>query len=326
MKAKIFYLSDEQRARAGKRDALAAELAGLLRKHIYSGIEVEELPVLDCDPEKAGGNAPAIAREYFDLLQASMVKVNDFCISVEDPEGSPWYMGYEGPVAVTLRKELLDSVLPAVAVMGRMVMLPQRIQDALDCPMGFTCFPKPLDVQGVVLVDFRDAKSKLSAVQQVEEQLSSDIVRLCRRYMSVNKIHQPEFDETLAEMIGADRDYLESHRDEILTVSVELEPKVVSGPVRLGQRSRVEIEIRKPPEKALGPVRVQVAGPLDAMPAPFVAELNFSAEGEAAQRIEFEVTAQAPPFCPLEVIFEPGEVADACPPFPIPVILDVAAG
>jgi hypothetical protein len=317
MKAQIFYL-------AGKQKALSGEIAALLRRIVYGDLTVEELAVPDRDPEGADEDARWAAQTYVDLLKSSMVKVNDFTISVEDPEGPPWYMGYEGPTAVILKKESLTSILPAVAVMGRMVMLPKGIQEALDCPTGFSCFPKPLDVQGVTLVDFRDAQSRLNAVQQVEAQVSSEIVSLCRRYMFMNKIRQPEFDDGLAEMIGVEKNYLELHRDEILEVSVELEPKVVSGPVRLGQQSRVVLEVRKPPEKALGQVSVQVTGPSDTMAEPKVCHLDFSAGDADARQIEFDVTAWAHPFCPLEVIFEPSEATDACPPFPIPVILDVA--
>jgi hypothetical protein len=224
-----------------------------------------------------------------------------------------------------LPRELMSSVFPAVAVMDRMVMLPQGMHKVFDSPTGFSFFPRPLDLQGVLLVNFKDPRALREGVQKVAAQIKNEVAILCRQYMTVNGILQPDlgdFDD-LAKLLNVRKNYFKQYQGEIFARSVKLTPKIVSGPAQLGKRSKVVLEVQNESEGALGIVSVQVNAPSDALEAPVVEYLDFSPGKEQTQTIEFEVCPRAPRYCPLAVLFVPSETFQTYTPFPIPLTLDV---
>lgn len=315
MEAQIFYLKSQQ--------ALCNNITSLLREYVYDDIQVNRLVISNLNPVR-GGDVPQqqIARSYLNLLKSTMIKVGDFQIGVEDPSGDYWYMGYGGKFYLKLSRQLMTSVFPAVAVMDRMVMLPQGIHKAFDSPSGFSFFPRPLDLQGVLLVDFDDQRAIREGVQQVAAQVETEVTKLCRQYMSVNMLPQPDFDD-LAKLLNIDRNYFEQYQDDIFARSVKLTPKIVSGPAQRAIRSQVVLEIQNESEDELGVVCVQVKAPADALTAPVVEYLDFSAGKEQTQKIQFEVCPRAPRFCPLAILFMPSDTSQTYTPFPIPLTLDV---
>lgn len=315
MEAQIFFLKSQQ--------VLCNKITSLLRQYVYEDIQVNRLAVSNVDPDKWGDVAQQqIARSYLHLLKSTMIKVGDFQIGVEDPNGDYWYMGYGGKFYLKLSRQLMTSVFPAVAVMDRMVMLPQGIHKAFDSPSGFSFFPRPLDLQGVLLVNFDDQRAIREGVQQVAAQMKTEVAKLCRQYMSVNTLPQPDFDD-LARLLNIDKNYFEQYQDEIFERSVKLTPKIVSGPAQRAQRSQVVLEIQNESDDELGIVCVQVKAPSDALPAPVVEYLDFSAGKEQTQKIQFEICPRAPRFCPLAVLFMPSDTLQTYTPFPIPLTLDV---
>jgi hypothetical protein len=171
-------------------------------------------------------------------------------------------------------------------------------------------------------VDFQDLDSVREGARQVGIHLRTEIAKLCRRHMLMNKSSSPNFD-TLSELLKIDKKYFKKHEEEILASMVQLVPKIGSGPAQLGRPCRVIIEIRNESEKELEHVRVQVRAPKDAMKAPVVKILDFPASGAGAQRIQFEISPKAAPYCPLEVLFEISETSQLYAPFSAPLILDV---
>jgi hypothetical protein len=207
-----------------------------------------------------------------------------------------------------------------------MVMLPQEIQGAFDSSLEVLFFPKPLDLQGVLLVDFRDKRAVRDAIRQVGAEIKGEIAKLCRRYMFVNKLktEQPDFGE-LAQVLKVDQRFLEEHHEEMFRHSVKLTPRIISGPARLLRKSKVVLEIQNESEGELGEVTVQVRAPADALKTAISEYLDFSPGQASVQRIQFEISPGTCPYCPLEVVFVPNEVnlSLTYTPFPIPAILDV---
>jgi hypothetical protein len=314
MNARMFFLPSQQE--------LCREIPALLRQHLYKEVVVEHLDVRDYD-----WNA---ARSYLNLLRASMVKEDDFRIGVEESNKRLWYLGYEDQDwyedwhALKIPRESMTAIFPAVSVMDRMVMLPHLFQQAFDTSRDFSFFPKPLDLQGVLLVDFQDARAIREGVRQVGSQIKAEIAKLCRRYMFVNKYrtNQPDFSE-LARMLKIDRGFFEQHQDELFVPSVKLTPKIVSGMARLGKKSKVVLEIQNNSEDVLGKVRVQIRAPADILANPVAEYLDFSAGKAQIQQINFEVKPTAR-YCPLEVLIELDDPNQKYAPFPFPLILDVS--
>jgi hypothetical protein len=321
MKAKIFYLNQQQN--------LFGEIARLLKQYVYADIDVLPQNINDMYPDILMNDQELfITQSYANLLMASMVKVDDFKVYVEDRYGHWWYMGHLGGYVgyedhvLRIARDSIASLFPAVALMDRMVLLPQGIYEAFDKSRRFSYFPKPLDLQGVLLVDFRDHRAIEEAVRQVGAHLKIEIAKLCRRYMAVNRILQPDFDD-LTKILRIDKRFFEQYQSEIYTPPVKLIPKVVSDPVQLAKRSQVVLEIQNESEVAVGRVRVQVRAPSGTLTAPVAEYLDFSAGNKQIQTIRFEVIPSMTPYCPLEVLFVPDELGQMYTTFPIPVVLEV---
>lgn len=308
MNAQIFYLPSQ-------RD-LIYEVQALLREHLYQNVQVDHFEVLDSDRYTA--------RKYLTLLRASMIKSDDFRIGIEEADQYVWYLGYEEDTnwkSLKLRRSSMSSIFPAIAVMDRMVMLPRGIYDAFDTTIPF--FPKPLDLQGVLLLDFNDRRAIAEAVRQVGAQIKVDVAKLCKRYTFIKRIIQPDFEE-LAQLLHIDKGYLARNKTEMFAASVKLTPRIVSGPAQLGRSTLVSLEITNESDDALGEVQTQVKAPGGSLKTPVVREyLDFSVGQPPVQKIQFEITPRTSPYCPLEVLFEPNEPSQTYTPFPIPIILDV---
>jgi hypothetical protein len=261
-----------------------------------------------------------------------MIRVEDFRIVVGNVPYSWCYLGYEGskPGDLQTKRFLqigldnLDAIFPAVAINDRMVMVPSGFHDAFDGSSALPFFLRPLDLQGVVLVDFAQAAFLRQDMQQIGRHIEREIVQLCARHAQAKKIQRPDFDQ-LSELLKVDLAYLEKHQEKIMGSLIRLTPVVRSDPVALGSKSRVVIEISEGTGNSLKRVRVQVKGPKGVIGEPVASVLDFTAANDPLQTLTLDVVAKAAPYCPLELRFESEGSTEAYAAFPIPVILDVTA-
>jgi hypothetical protein len=302
-------------------------------------MQVQHLVISDDYNENSGWLEHLHCMTYLNLLKAGMIKVDDFTILVSDGRGNWWYMGggeayrdgyggygysyMKGVKFLKIFQDSLSSAFPAVAIMDRMVMVPQGIHDAFDKSREFSWFFKPLVSGGVLLVDFRDPESVREGSRQVGIFLKTEISKLCARHMLARRIPRQDFND-LATLLNINKKYLEQNQAEILVPAVKLTPRIVSGTAYLEKSSRVTIEIQNESEKVMERVRVQVRAPFGALKAPVIETLDFPLGEEGTRRIEFEIFPKAVPYCPLEIFFSLNETRREYSPFPIPVILDVS--
>ncbi len=315
MKAQIFSLKGQV--------SLRRDIQDLLEDHLYRKIEVEH-KIFD-DEERDQDAVLETGRIYFRLLAASMVRVDDFSLEVEDTLGKWGYWGYtgeRGEYFVRLGERLRTKVFPSVAVMDRMVMVPDGIHEAFDVPMGFSYLFRPLDLHGVLLVDFDDKKAVEDAIVTVAAQLGQEIVSIGRRHMYVRKIRTPDLVD-LGELLHVAGDYLDRLKAEIVKPVPKLALDAVGQTVRLEAWSTVALEVRNESDYQLGAVRAQIRGPRNTIRGSFAQYLDFSSGDAEDRTLRFEVRAQAAPFCPLEVLFLSDDAVQGFT-FPIPLILDVA--
>lgn len=313
MKAQIFSLK--------RQASLRRDIEDLLQENLYRKIEVKNRIVDKKDWDRRAGLK--IGRAYFRLLAASMVRVDDFSLEVENSLGRWGYWGYtgeRGEYFVRLGDQMRAKVFPSVAIMDRMVMVPDGIHEAFDVPTGFSYLFRPLDLHGVLLVDFDDRKAIQDAVVKVADQLAREFVTIGRRHMYVRDIRTPDLAD-LSKLLHVAEDYLGRLEAEIIRPVPRLDLAVTGEPVRLDEWCPVTLEVRNASDHPLGAVRAQVRGPRNTMQGPMAQYLDFS--GDAGDRtLRFEVRAQAAPFCPLEVMFLSDDIAQGFT-FPIPLILDV---
>jgi hypothetical protein len=314
LKAQIFSLKGQT--------SLCDDIQDLLRENLYRKIKIEQEVFDDEDWNRAA--VLKMGRTYFRLLTASMVRVDDFCLEVENSLGKWGYWGYtgeRGEYFVRLGDRMRTKVFPSVAVMDRMVMVPTGIHDAFDMPGGFSYLFRPLDLHGVLLVDFDDRKAIEYAVLKVAAQLSREIVTIGRRHMYVRDIRTPDLAD-LSELLHVAGDYLGRLEAEIVKPVPKLALDVTGDPVRLEAWSPVTLDVRNESGYALGAVRAQIRGPRNTLRRPIAQYLDFSSGAAEDRTLRFEVRAQAAPFCPLEVMFLSDDMAQGFT-FPIPLILDV---
>jgi hypothetical protein len=311
LKARVFLLNSQEKLYEKIKTSLSC---------MYKGISVEP-PIIYEKADKAGKEQ--IGRSYLNLLKASMVKVRDHDITlyVEDELGQWGYWGGSGDKGVQyfrlkLQHRSKTDIFPSVAVMDRMVMVPEGIHHAFDVPKEFQYLFKPFDAwQGVILVDFRDDGAIRDAVERVGAQIRNEIAALVRRYIVARSTRTPELKD-LSKLLDVDEDFLNGLGDEVLKPSSHLIPEIKGGPARLNTESRVTLEIRNESDDAPGIVRVQIRAPYNVMNGTLTRSVDFSSREIKHREIPFTVMPSTTPYCPLAVRL--GEES-----FPIPLVLPV---
>jgi hypothetical protein len=317
MKAQIFHLKKSQ-------DDLVSALKVLLAQHIYRGIDLEPLGIGADYNEHSDQIEHEYCNRFLSLFKASLIPADDLAILVEDGAGKSWYMGAYRPSNdrhfLRLFNSGMHKVFPAIAIMGRMVMMPREVGDAFDTSREFRWFVKPRDLEGVVLVDFQDPSSVEDGVRQVGEQIMLDIRKLCRRHMLFRNVKRPDFDE-LGTLLHVSRIYLEENRDRITAPGAEFVCEIVSGSAKRGADSEVVLKVSYHGEKSLGYVGLSVNAPFEVIRDPVKQALEFR-RGKTETQVRFKVTPKTPPYCPLEAQFTMDET-DAIAAGSVPLILDV---
>jgi hypothetical protein len=320
VKATVFHLE--------KQDALYRSIERLLRQTVYEAIEIERRVIPNYYHELSESSVHDTCRSYLRMLRACMIRVEDFRIVVGNVPYSWCYLGYEGYGDLETNNFLqisldnLNAIFPAVAINDRMVMAPSGLHDAFDGSSALPFFLRPLNLQGVALVDFAQAAFLRQEMQQIGQHVEREIVQLCARHAQVRKIQRPDFGQ-LSELLKVDLSYLEQRREKIMGSLIRLTPVVRSGPVTLGSKSRVVMEISEGIGNSLKRVRVQVKGPKGAIGESAASVLDFTSANDPLRTLTLDVVAKAAPYCPLEIRFESDDSTEAYAAFPIPVILDV---
>jgi hypothetical protein len=317
MNAQLFCLKSQQSA--------AVKIEALLRRYIFDSIEIERLEIGDDYGQHSSYKEHDHCRSFLSLFKASMIRVDDFSIAVADVSGR-WY--YMGGVRERYQLELfhtsMKSVFPAVAIMGRMVMMPRKVGDAFEKSRLFPWFAKPRDLEGVVLADFQHPDLVEDAIRLVADQLRADVTKLCQRHMLFRNSRIPDFKE-LGQLLGVAPEYLERHREDIILPSVKLRCRLVSGPVKLDADSEVALEVSYDSSEPLGRVCLYVNGPFDVIET-FIREVfEFPGGKHESRQVRFKIKPKTLPYCPLEALFTVDETRGVSAPFPIPLILDVQA-
>jgi hypothetical protein len=322
MRAEIFYLTgDEHRGR---------QIESFLKKEVFDGIDVKrsEVPINYGTVDSPSAVDDVLYR-YLQYLRAAMTRVEDFRIVVGDSLGHWCYMGYksgwptERHIGKFLQISHMDfrSLFPAVAMMDRMVMVPQAIHETLRASREQLWMFRPLDLHGLSLVNFERPDFVQEEVCRIAEQMKNEITKLCARHMQARRLQRPDLSE-LAGLLGVDSAYLLGHRKHITTRLINLTIKVLSDPVRVGRLSPVVLELNEDAENALKRVRVQVRGPRGVLREPVAEIFDFSNSETRSQQLQLSLIAQAVPYCPLEVRFETASAPEVYA-FPIPLMLDV---
>ncbi len=337
MNAKIFFLKESQ-----TKDC--DFIATMIRKHVYWDIDIDRLDIgMDENSDFRRSEDYKRLKSYSYLLKRCIVnsmamdKANefmkqDFNIILKLDNTSLWYYietsGYsyvndESWLEIYYRE--LNSIFPAVAIMDQMVILPYKIEDAFARHSDegiFSWCTRPLDLGGVLLVDFEDRESIENAIQQVSLRIKSRIGKLSARHMMVRGIKEPDFEE-LSKLLNVDQQFLYLNKDEITCKKAKITVVVRSKPVKVDKTSRITIEIGNESEIPLGHVRVKVKAPQGALSGLVAKTLDFSISEPEPKSIDFDLHPAVVPYCPLSVLFELYDKDEELTPFPVFTTVDV---
>lgn len=325
MNAQIFYLREAQRE-------MPDMIESALRAGVYRDLHVERVPVDDNfsysshHPVQEGFNA------YFRLLKAGMLKVRNFAVAVkDDTDALVGYVGYAYwdyayhtiEVFLELRYGEMASVLPAVAVMDRMVMVPSAMTKAFaGASRTFSWCLKPLDLGGVLLVDFTDLQAVEQASHRIGRQLKNEIGRLCAHHMVLRELQQADVVD-LAALLNINKNYLATYRDELGLAAARLKARIASGALTAGRPGSVVLELCLDSGDVLRDARVRIRAPAGALASQVSQVLTIASGGTGPTALKFELTPSAKPYCPIEVLVDSGNNDDELMAPPIPLALEV---
>ncbi|MFZ2631962.1 MAG: hypothetical protein WA081_14865 [Desulfosalsimonadaceae bacterium] len=318
MKARIFILQGQ--------NALAKEISSLLRDEIHRDIDVEYVEIDPKYNRSSDWNMHRHCRDYLQLLRTSFVASHTFDVVIKNDWETKWcylglgYAGEFGGYCFELKHMQMTALFPALAVMDRIVMLPEEFFLNLDVhPRTFLSLARPLDLGGIELVDYHAAGTIKQAVHRVAIQLRREWRGLCHRQMAIRRLFKPDFVE-LGRLLKVDPVILESNN--LFSPEVRLGASIVEGEAVEGTLSRVVLELRNYGGRALRNIRVRVRAPIKAMASPVSEMLDLLPP--QTLRIELNLTPRVTPCCPLEVFVDHGDEPQDIPSFPITVLVDVS--
>ena len=311
------------------QESLFTEIDSLLHRLIFDGIQVESGLIPKYYSMGSKDKDHETARLYLRMLKACMIREHDFRIVVGRRPDSWCYLGdekkNEGVFAdrfLQISREKLDVIFPAVAIMGRMVMVPVSFHSAFDGSAQMPWFLNPLDLQGVTLVDFGEPDFVHQKVEQVGAQLEQEIIKLCARHAHVRNIQVPDFNE-MSRLLSISSSYFIQHQEKIMRSFIRMTPRVLSGSVQVKRPSQVILGFTEASENPLRRVQVWVIGPRGTLQSDVRHTVDFTAGDANSQLLTFEVVAKVRPYCPLEIHLEPDGGDNAYAAFSVPLILDV---
>ena len=317
MNAQVFMLKGQTRS-------LFRNIKLLLEDEFCRCIDVERI---DIDPQYGRNSSDEMhknCRNYLNFLRASFVVSKPFEIVIKNDQETDWYyLGYSLGMSLyeycfEMKHMQMTSLFPAVAIKERIVILPDEfLKNAAVHPRAFLSLPKPLNLRGVELIDFKDQETVKHAVSRVAGYFRFEWRSLCQRHMRVHGLLKPNFEE-LSLLLNVDSLLLES--SDLFSPGVRLDVNVEGKAVE-DRPSTIVLEIRNDGDKTLKNVRIRVKAPSGALASSF-SEMHDLVPPQPV-RLVLELTAKAAPVCPLEVFIDLGDEESEVPAFPIPVQVDV---
>ena len=179
--------------------------------------------------------------------------------------------------------------------------------------------PRPLDLGGVELVDYRIKGVLKHAIHRVGLQLKREWKNLCHRHMGIRGLFKPDFQE-LGNLLNVDAEFLEANS--LYAEDIRLEAAIVEGRALENSPSRVVLELRNPGGRPLKNIRVRVRAPGTTLKSP-ISQIRDLVPPETV-RVDLDITPRTAPCCPLEVFIDLGDDPLEIPSFPIPVAIPVS--
>jgi hypothetical protein len=274
-------------------------IASLLAKYIHPSINVKILQA--GDRHKIWPEGYEQAGRYVKLLLAAVPPGREFAMGVKDiPYGFYMYSNYFGQ-SRSFQGSDARVLFPAVAVNGRMVLVPENLVSRLTSAEGMALF-RPLEAGGLAEVDFAQPELLGKAIQKVGDLLRADAVEMVRRYVTYSSHANQDLKQVAANLGFDDVPFLEdamkqqAHRH---TFYGQLTCQFSRTAFPMKRWTRVTITIKNSSDVGLSSLFVDFRGPIRIRPERVATDVlaNGSAEIDVAIKPEDEGEF------PLEVAF-----------------------
>lgn len=288
MKAEVFYTSGQEED--------VHRIQKLLQLRIHHSIDVTPHFVVSRAYEN-NYERHALATRYVKLLQASIPPHKALRLGVTSLSPYGFYV-YSIYFERFYSIQGFSPLFPAVAIHGRMVMVPSLLSKSLLGVEDLSLF-LPLHTGGVIEVDFNNSVALQEALTKVSRMLQTDIAQELMAHMSFKKDSDPR---ALAQEWGVDRGFIETalaSRARESTLYDRLSCELDRESLRLGRWSRFGLRIRNNSEIHLPHLEVEIRGPVQIRPSRL--EANVPARGH--QELAIALKPEELGDFPLEIRF-----------------------
>ncbi|MCJ7433687.1 MAG: hypothetical protein MUO77_09390 [Anaerolineales bacterium] len=300
MNAEIFYLAEQENS--------LPLLKEILRTHIYSGLQVK---LSKFEASSRVEDADDIGRRYAKLLLASIPPETGLKLSVKNLEtfGHNAYievyyvLGYPafryGGTRIFREAEFI-YFFPALAIRDRMVLIPNGLRNQLRTAKP-EALPNPIEMGGVLDVDFQDETKVRDAIVQVGQRLRSDFTGELRAYASYQNLKEIDLPK-LAQDLGVDPGFIQHS---LKTEAVEalfyqkLTCRFDREKIPLKRWTKVNLIIRNDSDAALSDLEVEISGPAQIRPT----RLQTGVPAHSSAQLPLAIMPDEAGDFPLEITF-----------------------
>jgi hypothetical protein len=291
MDAEIFFHPNDQ----GKLQ----EITDVLSRRVYPGINVTCKKTGHQMGEMWGGGSYKNACRYVQLLLASLSPDRELVLGAKEVSyGFYIYSSYFGQNRA-FQAEGARVLFPAVAVNDRMVLVPEKLVQALTASEGIPLF-KPLEWGGLLDIDFNQAEQLDQGAQKVGEALRIEAAQMVHKFAAFHP--QTSFDlNEVAKALGFDQAFLGDalkHQAESHTFYGQLTCSLSRRDFAMNRWTRATLTIANASEVGLTKLIVDIRGPVRIRPERM--ETDVPALGTS--EIDIAIQPQEEGEFPLEVV------------------------
>lgn len=294
MKVEIFYTSEQEEIERAIRRLLASRISPILapRSYLIHGLG---------DQIEAVQMRHEFAARYLKLLQASVLPLKQLNVFLTGPISYGFYaVSYYHGRVISFQSGF-RSLLPAVAIQDRMVLVPHDLGKSLTGTEELLSLFRPLEMEGVIEVNFEDPSALEGAVTKVAQKVRSDMIEELRAYASYRPREEINFAK-LAQDLGIDwrfiKDTLQARVRES-TFYNQLSCRIDRQELPLGRWTKVTLTIENTSELGLSGLTVEISGPVQILPR----RLQTDIVPQSTQELTISIRPEDLGDFPLEVVF-----------------------
>jgi hypothetical protein len=294
MKAEIFHAP-------GQEDA-ELRIRNLVSSRIFPSIEVVAHPLSGGPGDfETQNRMRELAERYIRLLQASIPPATRLQLGLSGDSAYGFYTYSDYHYHTSVFQDGFGRLLPALAIQDRMMLVPLGLSTQLTGTYVRLSIFRPLEMGGVMEVDFNDDAQLEGAVSKVGEKLRTEMIQEFRAYASYGRRKEIDFVE-LAQKLGVDWRFLEDslrERAQEMTFYSQLSCRLSLESLAAKTWTQVCLTVVNDSDIGLTRLAIEVAGPVQILPH----RLEVDVPAHASKDLKVALRAREVGEFPLEIVF-----------------------